>query len=149
MVPSLPPWFENRKKRQARAPKVYVRDTGLPHALPGIPGEDMMPGHRTDGVMSVVGEAPVEPCRRLRRPGRRSLCRDSSAPPPRSMTARPSRKGAHGPIRYYGSALAGGFQSTADPGNGAHIGPSAGGIARDRSRSPHRIDTRWCLTRLW
>lgn len=70
-------------------------------------------------------------------------------PPPRSMTGRPSRKGAHGPIRYYGSALAGGFPSTADPGNGAHIGPSAGGIARDRSRSPHRIDTRWCLTRLW
>lgn len=54
MVPSLPPWFENRKKRQARAPKVYVRDTGLPHALPGISGEDMMPGHRT------VGGAPFE-----------------------------------------------------------------------------------------
>ena len=58
MVPSLQALVrEPEDSCQARAPKVYVRDTGLPHALPGIPGEDMMPGHRTDGVMSVVGEA--------------------------------------------------------------------------------------------
>ena len=40
MVRVLPPWFENLKKRQVKAPKVYVRDTGLLHALLGIPAED-------------------------------------------------------------------------------------------------------------
>ncbi len=37
MVRVLPPWFENLKKRQVKAPKVYVRDTGLLHALSGSP----------------------------------------------------------------------------------------------------------------
>jgi len=36
MVRQLPPWFENLGKRQVKAPKVYVRDTGLLHALLGI-----------------------------------------------------------------------------------------------------------------
>ncbi len=36
-VRQLPPWFENLKKRQVRAPKVYIRDSGLLHALLGIP----------------------------------------------------------------------------------------------------------------
>ena len=29
----LPPWFENLSKRQQKSPKVYVRDSGLLHAL--------------------------------------------------------------------------------------------------------------------
>ena len=29
MVRQLPPWFENLKKRQVTAPKVYVRDSGV------------------------------------------------------------------------------------------------------------------------
>lgn len=29
----LPPWFENIPKRQVKAPKVYIRDSGLLHAL--------------------------------------------------------------------------------------------------------------------
>ena len=33
MVRQLPPWFENLGKRQVKAPKVYVRDSGLLHAL--------------------------------------------------------------------------------------------------------------------
>lgn len=33
MVRVLPPWFENLSKRQVKAPKIYVRDTGLLHAL--------------------------------------------------------------------------------------------------------------------
>jgi predicted AAA+ superfamily ATPase len=37
VVRQLPPWFENLKKRQVRSPKVYVRDSGLLHALLGIP----------------------------------------------------------------------------------------------------------------
>jgi predicted AAA+ superfamily ATPase len=36
MVRQLPPWFENLKKRQVKAPKVYIRDSGLMHALLGI-----------------------------------------------------------------------------------------------------------------
>lgn len=38
MVRQLPPWFENLKKRQVKAPKVYIRDSGLLHALLGISG---------------------------------------------------------------------------------------------------------------
>jgi predicted AAA+ superfamily ATPase len=33
MVRVLPPWFENLSKRQVKAPKVYIRDCGLLHAL--------------------------------------------------------------------------------------------------------------------
>jgi len=36
MVRQLPPWFENLGKRQVKAPKVYVRDSGLLHTLLGI-----------------------------------------------------------------------------------------------------------------
>jgi len=33
VVRQLPPWFENIAKRQVKAPKIYVRDSGLLHAL--------------------------------------------------------------------------------------------------------------------
>ena len=33
MVRILPPWFENLKKRQVKAPKIYIRDSGLLHSL--------------------------------------------------------------------------------------------------------------------
>jgi predicted AAA+ superfamily ATPase len=33
MVRVLPPWFENLKKRQVKAPKIYIRDSGLFHSL--------------------------------------------------------------------------------------------------------------------
>jgi predicted AAA+ superfamily ATPase len=33
LVRQLPPWFENTGKRLVKAPKVYVRDSGLLHAL--------------------------------------------------------------------------------------------------------------------
>jgi uncharacterized protein len=36
MVRQLPPWFENLGKRQVKAPKVFVRDSGLLHSLLGI-----------------------------------------------------------------------------------------------------------------
>ncbi|MBW7865131.1 MAG: ATP-binding protein [Candidatus Hydrogenedens sp.] len=36
MVRQLPPWFENLGKRQVKAPKVYVRDSGLLHTLLGV-----------------------------------------------------------------------------------------------------------------
>jgi len=33
MIRILPPWFENISKRQVKAPKVYLRDSGVLHAL--------------------------------------------------------------------------------------------------------------------
>lgn len=36
VVRVLPPWFENLAKRQYKAPKVYIRDSGLLHALLGL-----------------------------------------------------------------------------------------------------------------
>jgi predicted AAA+ superfamily ATPase len=36
VVRQLPPWFENIAKRQVKAPKVYVADSGLLHTLLGI-----------------------------------------------------------------------------------------------------------------
>lgn len=36
MARQLPPWFENLGKRQVKSPKVYLRDSGLLHALLGI-----------------------------------------------------------------------------------------------------------------
>ncbi len=36
VVRVLPPWFENVGKRQVKAPKVYIRDSGLLHCLLGI-----------------------------------------------------------------------------------------------------------------
>lgn len=37
VVRQLPPWFENLKKRQVKAPKIYIRDSGILHALLNIP----------------------------------------------------------------------------------------------------------------
>jgi predicted AAA+ superfamily ATPase len=36
VVRQLQPWHENLKKRQVKAPKVYIRDSGLLHVLMGI-----------------------------------------------------------------------------------------------------------------
>ena len=33
VVRILPPWFENIRKRQVKAPKTYIRDSGILHAL--------------------------------------------------------------------------------------------------------------------
>jgi predicted AAA+ superfamily ATPase len=45
VVRQLPPWFENLKKRQVRSPKVYIRDSGLLHALLGIPDPPGLQAH--------------------------------------------------------------------------------------------------------
>jgi len=36
MVRQVPPWFENLGKRQVKAPKVYIRDSGMLHTLLGV-----------------------------------------------------------------------------------------------------------------
>jgi predicted AAA+ superfamily ATPase len=33
MIRQLQPWYENLKKRQVKAPKVYIRDSGILHTL--------------------------------------------------------------------------------------------------------------------
>jgi hypothetical protein len=45
MVRQLQPWFENVGKRVVKSPKVYVRDSGLLHALLGIPDWAVLQGH--------------------------------------------------------------------------------------------------------
>jgi uncharacterized protein len=65
LLRQLPPWFENLGKRQYKAPKVYVRDSGLLHRLLGIGTYDALLGHPKLGaswegfaleqVLSVVG----------------------------------------------------------------------------------------------
>lgn len=50
MTRQLPPWFENLRKRQVRAPKVYVRDSGLLHTLLGLRTIDDLAGHPVVGA---------------------------------------------------------------------------------------------------
>ena len=64
VVRALPPWFENLKKRQVRSPKVYVRDTGLLHALLGIPSLAALTGHPKVGA-SFEGFAIEQVCTAL------------------------------------------------------------------------------------
>ncbi len=45
LLRQLPPWFENLGKRQYKAPKVYVRDSGLLHSLLGARRRDELLGH--------------------------------------------------------------------------------------------------------
>jgi len=50
LVRQLPPWHENLKKRQVKAPKVYVRDSGLLHALLGLGTEREILSHPKAGA---------------------------------------------------------------------------------------------------
>jgi predicted AAA+ superfamily ATPase len=62
----LQPWFENIGKRQIKAPKVYVRDSGLLHALLGTPDLAALRAHPKGGaswegfaieqILALVGE---------------------------------------------------------------------------------------------
>lgn len=50
MARRLEPWHENLKKRQRRAPKVYVNDSGLLHALLGIESREDLLSHPKVGA---------------------------------------------------------------------------------------------------
>ncbi len=50
MVRQLQPWFENLGKRQVKAPKVYVRDAGLLHALLDLPSPAALDAHPKVGA---------------------------------------------------------------------------------------------------
>lgn len=50
MVRQLQPWHENIRKRQVKAPKVYLRDSGLLHSLLGLPDRHALLGHPRVGA---------------------------------------------------------------------------------------------------
>ena len=50
MVRQLQPWYANIKKRQVKSPKIYIRDTGLLHALIGIKAEEEISRHPVCGA---------------------------------------------------------------------------------------------------
>jgi predicted AAA+ superfamily ATPase len=65
LVRRLAPWHGNVKKRLVKAPKVYVRDSGLVHALLGIGEHEGLLGHPVAGasweglaIESLVAAAP-------------------------------------------------------------------------------------------
>lgn len=65
MVRRLLPWFSNTKKRLIKSPKVFVRDTGLLHALLDIETPNQLFGHPGYGsswecyvISQLLGAAP-------------------------------------------------------------------------------------------
>ncbi len=50
MVRVLPPWFENISKRQVKSPKVYLRDSGVLHALLGLADFRQLSSHPARGA---------------------------------------------------------------------------------------------------
>lgn len=70
MVRQLAPWYENISKRQVKSPKVYIRDSGLLHALLGLTSDRQIASHpkvgaswegfALDTVVARLGAAPEE-----------------------------------------------------------------------------------------
>lgn len=65
LVRRLPPWHGNVRKRLVKAPKVYVRDSGLVHALLGIGDREALLAHPVAGgswegmaIESLIAAAP-------------------------------------------------------------------------------------------
>lgn len=65
LVRRLAPWHANIKKRLVKSPKLYVRDSGLVHALLGIPDSESLLAHPVAGgsweglaIESLVAAAP-------------------------------------------------------------------------------------------
>ena len=50
IVRQLQPWYENIKKRQVKAPKIYLRDSGILHALLNLPDFHTLHGHPRVGA---------------------------------------------------------------------------------------------------
>lgn len=65
LVRRLQPWASNEGKRLVKAPKIYVRDSGLVHALLGLPTRDSILGHPVAGgswegwaIENIIAAAP-------------------------------------------------------------------------------------------
>ena len=50
MIRQLQPWYENLSKRQVKAPKIYLRDSGLLHALLHLPDLQTLHGYSRMGA---------------------------------------------------------------------------------------------------
>ncbi len=50
MVRQLQPWHENLSKRQVKSPKIFIRDTGILHALLGLGDVRALTGHPKAGA---------------------------------------------------------------------------------------------------
>ena len=68
LVRRLMPWHANTKKRLVKSPKVYVRDSGLCHALLGIADYEALLGHPVIGgswegfiIENICAAAQLEP----------------------------------------------------------------------------------------
>jgi len=67
LVRRLPPWHSNTRKRLVKSPKIYVRDSGLAHALLRIADSEALLAHPVSGasweglvIESLVAMAPPE-----------------------------------------------------------------------------------------
>jgi hypothetical protein len=65
LVRRLPAWHRNAGKRLVKSPKVYVRDSGIAHALLGIPDKEALLSHPVVGqtwesfvIESLISAAP-------------------------------------------------------------------------------------------
>jgi uncharacterized protein len=68
MVRTLAPWHENLSKRQVKAPKLYLRDSGLLHALLDIGDQLQLDGHPKLGaswegfcIESIISQLQARP----------------------------------------------------------------------------------------
>ena len=66
LVRKLPPWHGNIKKRLVKSPRIYVRDSGVVHALLQIPDYEALLGHPIFGkswesfvIETIVNALPV------------------------------------------------------------------------------------------
>jgi hypothetical protein len=66
LVRRLPPWHGNVKKRLVKSPRIYVRDSGLVHALLGIEDREALLAHPVAGasweglvIESLIAAAPI------------------------------------------------------------------------------------------
>ena len=50
VVRQLQPWYANLKKRQVKSPKIYIRDTGILHALLFVENEKQLQSHPKVGA---------------------------------------------------------------------------------------------------
>lgn len=82
VVRQLQPWHANIAKRQAKAPKVYLRDAGVLHALLGIDNMQSLNTHPKSGASwegflldAIIDRFRLEDETRMRTlPSSRALC---------------------------------------------------------------------------
>lgn len=60
LVRRLTPWHANVRKRLVKAPKTYIRDSGICHALLGIDSLDSLFGHPVMGFYRTAGGAEID-----------------------------------------------------------------------------------------